>query len=158
MRKPLLFKRVRYSKKLAKKCSAALKSVMFMNDFDNFNKKCRAGVPKLSPSVCPFSISIDERVPLNMAAERIFSRKGPIVDFLGAGQKYFAGAAKSGKITFSPLETRKTTFYAKIDGKMSNLKVMVRPCLPLLKPMPPKLLMIKRLRKIAKIYLPISMQ
>jgi len=38
---PLLFKRVRYSKKLAEKCSAALKSVMFKNDFDNFNKKCR---------------------------------------------------------------------------------------------------------------------
>jgi len=28
----------------------------------------RAGVPKLSPSVYPFSISIDERVPLNMGA------------------------------------------------------------------------------------------
>jgi len=27
--------------KLAEKCSAALKSVMFVNDFDNFNKKCR---------------------------------------------------------------------------------------------------------------------
>jgi len=41
MRKPLLLKRVRYSKKLAEKCRAALKSVMFMNDFDNFNKKYR---------------------------------------------------------------------------------------------------------------------
>jgi len=41
MRKPLLFKRVRYSKKLAENCRAALKSVMFMHDFDNFNKKCR---------------------------------------------------------------------------------------------------------------------
>jgi len=41
MRKPLLFERVRYSKKLAEKCSAALKSVMFMDDFDNFIKKCR---------------------------------------------------------------------------------------------------------------------
>jgi len=38
MIKPLLFERVRYSKKLAEKCSAALKSVMLMNDFDNFNK------------------------------------------------------------------------------------------------------------------------
>jgi len=44
MRKPLLFKLVRYSKKLAEKCRAALKSVMFMNDFDNFNKKCRTNV------------------------------------------------------------------------------------------------------------------
>jgi len=41
MRKPLLFKRVRYSKKLSEKCSVAQKSVMFMNDFDNFNEKCR---------------------------------------------------------------------------------------------------------------------
>ena len=40
MRKPLLFKCVWYAKKLAEKCSAALKSVMFMNDFGNFNKKC----------------------------------------------------------------------------------------------------------------------
>jgi len=40
MRKPLLFERVRYSKKLDKKYSSALKPVMFMNDFDNFNKKC----------------------------------------------------------------------------------------------------------------------
>jgi len=44
MRKPLLLKRVRYLKKLAEKCCAALKSVMFMNDFGNFNKKCRAGL------------------------------------------------------------------------------------------------------------------
>jgi len=36
-----MFKRVRYLNKLAEKCSAALKSVMFMNDFDNFNKTCR---------------------------------------------------------------------------------------------------------------------
>ena len=39
MRKPLLFERVGYSKKLSEKCSAALKSVMFMDDFDKFNKK-----------------------------------------------------------------------------------------------------------------------
>ena len=70
----------------------------------------------------------------------------------------FAGAAKSGKITFSPLETKKTTFFAKIDGKMSNFKILVRPWLPLPKPMPLKLLMIKRPRKITKIYLPISME
>ena len=34
MRKPSLFKRIQYSKKLAEKCSAVLKSVTFMNDFD----------------------------------------------------------------------------------------------------------------------------
>jgi len=38
MRKPLLFECVRYSKKLAEKCSAALKSVMFMHDFENLKK------------------------------------------------------------------------------------------------------------------------
>jgi len=48
-----------------------------------------SGVPKLSPSVYPFSISTDERVPLNMGAGGIFSRKESIVDFLGVGQKYF---------------------------------------------------------------------
>jgi len=42
MRKPLLFKSAfDIRKKLAEKCSAAQKLVMFMNDFDNFNKKCR---------------------------------------------------------------------------------------------------------------------
>jgi len=38
--------------------------------------KPRAGVPKLSLSMYPFSILIDEHVPLNMSAGRIFSRKG----------------------------------------------------------------------------------
>jgi len=40
MRKPLLFNRVRHSKKL-EKFNKAQKLVMFMNDFDNFNEKCR---------------------------------------------------------------------------------------------------------------------
>jgi len=35
MRKLLLLKRVQYSKNLAEKCNAALKPIMFMNDFDN---------------------------------------------------------------------------------------------------------------------------
>ena len=38
--KTVVVQRVRYSKKVAEKCSAALKSVMFMNDFDNFKEKC----------------------------------------------------------------------------------------------------------------------
>ena len=38
--KTVVVQRVRYSKKLAEKCSAALKSVMFMNDFDNFKENC----------------------------------------------------------------------------------------------------------------------
>jgi len=32
----------------------------------------------------PFSISLDEHVPLKMGAGRIFSRQGPKVDFPGA--------------------------------------------------------------------------
>jgi len=71
----------------------------------------------------------------------------------------FAGASKSSKFSFSPLATKKKkTFFAKIDGKMSNFKILVRPLPPLPKPMLLKLLMIKRLRKITKICLPISMQ
>jgi len=42
-----------------------------------------------------------------------FSREGPIVDFPGVGQKYFCRVARSGKITFPPLETKTTTFFAK---------------------------------------------
>jgi len=60
----------------------------------------------------PFSISIHEHVPLNKGAGRIFSKEGPIVDFPGVGQQYFCKGAKSGKITFSPLETKETTFFA----------------------------------------------
>jgi len=66
----------------------------------------------------PFSISINAQVPLNMGAERIVSRQGPNVDFPGVGQKYFYKGAKSVKISFSPLETKKTTFFAKkLSGK-----------------------------------------
>ena len=38
--KTVVVQHVRYSKKLAEKCSAALKSVMFMNDYDNFKEMC----------------------------------------------------------------------------------------------------------------------
>jgi len=58
----------------------------------------------------PFSISIDEHVPLKMGAGRIFSKEGAVVDFPGVGQQYFCKGAKSGKITFSPPETKETTF------------------------------------------------
>jgi len=59
-----------------------------------------------------------------MSAGGIISRKGPIVDFPGLGQNIFAGAAKSGKMTFSPLETKKTTFFCKNwweNVKLQNL-------------------------------------
>jgi len=59
----------------------------------------------------PFSISIDENVPLNVSARMIFSREGPIVRFPGVDQNIFAGGNKCGKILFSPLETKKTPFY-----------------------------------------------
>jgi len=48
-----------------------------------------------------------------MGARGIFFREGPIVDFLGWTKNVFAGVGKSGKITFSPLETRKTTSFCK---------------------------------------------
>jgi len=120
----------------------------------------KTGVPKLSPSMYPFSISIDEHVPLNMSARSILSRKGPIVDFPGVGQNIFAGGNKCGKIWFSPLETKKRPFYQKIlyDEKTSNFKILGRPWSPLLTPMPLKLLMAKRLGKITKIYLPIRIK
>ena len=116
-----------------------------------------SGVPKLSPSVCPFSMSIDERVPLNMGTGGIFSRKGSIVDFLGVGKIFLQGGPKEARLHFHHSKLRKQPFFAKIDRKMSNFKILVRPWPPLPKPMPLKLLMI-RLRKITKIYLLISMQ
>jgi len=74
----------------------------------------------------PFSISIDEHVPLTMGAgrerpivdfpgvgQKYFCRKWPIVDFPGMDQKCFSGGARSGNITFSPFETKKTKFLQK---------------------------------------------
>jgi len=49
----------------------------------------------------PFRISIDEHVPLDMGAGRNFSRDGPIVDFPGVGQKYFARRPKVAKLHFT---------------------------------------------------------
>jgi len=42
----------------------------------------------------PFSISIEQHVPLNMGVGRIVSRDGPIVGFPGVGQNFFAGGPK----------------------------------------------------------------
>jgi len=52
--------------------------------------------------------------------EGFFSKKGPIVYFPGVGQNIFAGGAKSGKITFSPLKTKERTSFAK--KLMGNVK------------------------------------
>jgi len=48
------------------------------------NLDSRAGVPKLSLAMYPFSISVDDHVPLKMGAGRIFSRQGPKVGFPGS--------------------------------------------------------------------------
>ena len=75
-------------------------------------RKLSGGVAQLRTlaGTLPFSISIDEGVPLKWVLEGYFSKEGPIVDFPGVGQQYFCKGAKSGKITFSPLETKETTF------------------------------------------------
>jgi len=45
------------------------------------------GFSKLSLAMYPFIILIDEHVPLNIDAGRIFFREGPIVEFPGVDQK-----------------------------------------------------------------------
>ena len=54
----------------------------------------RPGVPKLSLAMYPFSISIDEHVPLDMGAGSFLSRERPIVDFPCVGQKYICRGQK----------------------------------------------------------------
>jgi len=44
----------------------------------------------------------------------IFSREGPIVDFPGVAKTFFQGGTNKVKISFYPLETKKTTFLLKI--------------------------------------------
>jgi len=69
---------------------------LFVSD----HQQCRTGFPKLSLSLYPFSISIDEHVPLNISAGIFFPGR-TIVDFPKVGQKNFCrGGAKSGKIRF----------------------------------------------------------
>jgi len=53
--------------------------------------------------------------------EGFFSKEGATVDFLGVGQQYFCKGAKSGKITFSPLETKETTFFANMFNFFFNI-------------------------------------
>jgi len=57
--------------------------------------------------VYPFSISIDEHVPLNMSARRIFFQGRVNSRFSRGGPKYVCREGKSGKIRFSPLKTKK---------------------------------------------------
>jgi len=66
----------------------------------------------------PFSISIDEHVPLNMSTSKIFFQGRVNSGFSRGRPKYFCREGKSGKIRFSPLETKKTTFFEKfVMGK-----------------------------------------
>jgi len=60
----------------------------------------RTGVPKLSLSMYPFSISIDEHVPLNMSTGRIFVQGRVNSGFSRGEPKYFCREGKSGKIRF----------------------------------------------------------
>ena len=83
-------------------------------------------------------------------AESGFSRGGPKI--------LLHGRPKVAKWHFHHSKLRQQPFFAKFHGKMSKFKILVRPWPPLPKPMPLKLLMMKRLRKIIKTYLPISKQ
>jgi len=67
------------------------------------------------------------------------------------GQKYICRGAKSGKILFSPLETKKTTFFAKHLMGKCQISISWGPCPPT--PMSLKLFIAERLRKITNIYL-----
>ena len=90
---------------------------------------------------------------------RDFFQEGANSGFSRGGPKIFLqGRPKVAKWHFHHLKLRKQTLFAKIDRKMSNFKILVRPWPPLPKPMPLKLLMIKRLRKITKTHFPKSMQ
>jgi len=75
--------------------------------------------------------------------------------FSRGGSKIFLQGAKSGKITFPPLETKKTTFFQKHDEKMSNFKIRGGVG-PLFDAHVPKTSYNKKAEGITKIYLPIS--
>jgi len=62
----------------------------------------------------PFSISIHEHVPLYMGAGLGFFQGRASSGFSRGGSKIFLQGAKNGEVTFPPLETKKTTFFAKI--------------------------------------------
>jgi len=87
----------------------------------------------------PFSISVDEHIPLNMSARRIFSREGPIVNFPGVGKNIFAGGTNAAKFDFHHSKLRKHLFIKTFDGKVSNFKMLGRSWPSLPTPMPLKL-------------------
>jgi len=86
-------------RKVGNPCSSRSESSIHLKTPSFFSAgrcgSCRAGVPKLSLAMYPFSISIHEHVPLNMGAGfGFFSREGPVVDFPGVGQNIFAVGQK----------------------------------------------------------------
>jgi len=70
-----------------------------------------------------------------MGVGRIFSRGGQKWIFPDGAKNIFPWGSKSGKISFYPLETKKTTFFAKnLTGKYQNSNSKAgawSPCLPL---------------------------
>jgi len=53
----------------------------------------------------------------------IFSRWGAVADFSRGSHKDFSRGAKSGESSFLSLEIKKTTFFAKCNGEISNFKI-----------------------------------
>ena len=74
----------------------------------------------------------------------------------GLAKYMFAGGAKSGKISFSPLETKKTTFFAKNMMGKCQIKKSLGALLYSPTPMPLKLFITNMPREITKICLLIS--
>jgi len=85
-----------------------------------------------------------ESVETPWASEGFFPR-GTIVDFFRGTPKDFPGGTKTGKISFFPLETKKTTFLAKnVIGKSQVSKSRGDEALPcLLFPTPLETLVLK---------------
>ena len=117
----------------------------------------KPGVPKLSLAMYPFSIWIDEHVPLNMGAGSFFFQGGTNNGFSRVGPKIFCrGEQKWQNYILTTRNLGNNFFAKKVDGKMSNFKILEGPCPILQTPMLLKLILTKKLRKISKLYLSIS--
>ena len=116
-----------------------------------------AGVPKLSLAMYPFSIWIDEHVSLNMGAGSIFVQGETDNGFSRVGSKIFCRGEQKWQNYILTTRNLENNFFAKkVDGKISNFKILEGPCPLPQTPMFLKLLLTKKLRKISKIYLSIS--
>jgi len=72
------------------------------------------------------------------------------MDFPGLGQKYFAGGTEVAKLHLDHSKLRKLFFCKKVDGKMSNFKILEGPCPLLQTPMLLKHLLTKKLTRYQK--------